>query len=119
MKKIIGKFFANIRQNFFNWRVNQEIFHQISPHLRKEANNGYPFESKDDMVKLHVRGNLHAGLNLHLIGHTAAKMPKFQGDAFRYIVYRDLNERLEMYLTLAEECIQPEKCDPQFVATHA
>src|SRR5260221_11344349 len=115
----ITLFFTNIRRKFFNWRVNREIFHQISPHLRKEADHGYPFDSKDDMVRLHIRGNLHASLNLRLIEQTAARMPKFQGDAFRYIAYRDLNERMEMYLELAGQCAQPETCNPRFVATHA
>jgi hypothetical protein len=117
--KPIKLFFAKIRRMYFNWRINREIFHRISPHLRNEGDCGYPFRSKDEMVRLHLRGNLHAGLNLRLIERTAAKMPKFQGDAFRYITYRDLNERLEMYLELAEQCVQPEICDPQFVATSA
>ena len=117
--KPIKLFFAKIRRVYFNWRVNREIFNRIFPHLRNEGHYSYPFRSKDEIVKLHIRGNLHAGLNLRLIGHTAARMPKLQGDAFRYIVYRDLNERMEMYLALAEECIQPEICDPQFVAAPA
>ena len=115
----IKSFFAKISQQFFRWRVNWEIFHRISPHLRNECNHGYSFRSKDEMVRLHVRGNLHAGLNLRLIERTAAKMPKFQGDALRYIAYRDLNERMEMYLALAEESIQSETCDPCFIATQA
>ena len=49
----------------------------------------------------------------------AGKMPKAYGDAFRYIAYRDLNERMKMYLEIAERRIQPETCDPRFVATRA
>jgi hypothetical protein len=104
---------------YFNWRINREIFSKISPHLRNEGDYGYSFRSKDEMVRLHIRGCLQARLTLRLIEQTAAKLPKFQGDAFRYIAYRDLNERMEMYLELAEKCIQPETCDPQFVATPA
>jgi|ERR1700733_10120645 len=115
----IKSFFAKIRQKFFNWRINWEIFHRISPHLRDEANNGYSFRSKDEMVRLHIRGNLHASLNLRLIERTAAKMPKFQGDALRYIAYRDLNERMEMYLALAEESIQPDSCESHLVPARA
>jgi hypothetical protein len=54
----IKSFFTNMRRKFFNWRVNREIFHRISPHLRDEANNGYSFRSKDEMVRLHIRNNL-------------------------------------------------------------
>jgi hypothetical protein len=113
------KFFSNIRRKLLNWRVNREIFDQIFPHLNKEANHGYPFNSDDEMEKLHVRGNLHARINLRLIERTAAKLPKAYGEAFRYIAYRDLTERMEMYLEIAEEQIQPETCDPDLVATHA
>jgi hypothetical protein len=115
----IKLFFAKIRRMYFNWRINREIFHEISPHLRNEGDHGYSFRSKDEMVKSHLRGCLHARLKLRLIEQTAAQMPKFQGDAFRYIAYRDLNERMEMYLELAEQSVQPETCDPQFVATRA
>jgi hypothetical protein len=119
MKQIIGKFFASIRQKLFNQRVNREIFHRIFPHLNRRADHGYPFSSDDELVKLHIRNNLQVGLNLRLIGEMAGKMPKAYGDAFRYIVYRNLNEQLKMYLEIAERRIQPETCDPHFVATRA
>ena len=115
----IGKFVSSLRQQCFNRRVTREIFGKIFPHLRQDANHGYPFQSKDEMEKLFVRHNLHARINLQLIERTAAKLPKAEGDAFRYIAYRDLNERMEMYLALAEERIRPETCDPQLVATRA
>jgi hypothetical protein len=116
MKKIIGKFFASIRQKLFNQRVNWEIFHKIFPHLNRRADHGYPFSSKDEMVKLHIRGGLDAQMRFDMIERTAAKMPKAYGDAFRYIAYRDLNERMKMYLEIAAERVQPETCDPRFVA---
>ena len=119
MEKNIRKFFATIRQKLFAAHINWEIFHKIFPHLNQKADHGYPFNSDDEMVKLHIRGNLHAGLNLRLIERTAAKMPKAYGDAFRYVAYRDLNERMEMYLELAEQRVQPQTCDPRFVATRA
>ncbi len=116
---MLKQFFANIRRKLFHRRVNREIYQKIFPHLNGEADHGYPFDSKDEMVKLHIRNNLKVGLNLRLIGATAAKMPKAEGDAFRYIAYRDLNERMQMYLEIAEGRIQSETCDPSFVATHA
>ena len=116
MKKIIGKFFASIRQKLFKQRVNREIFHKIFPHLNGQANHGYPFSSDDEMVRLHIRGGLDAQMRFDMIERTAARMPKAYGDAFRYIAYRDLNERMKMYLEIAAERIQPETCDPRFVA---
>ena len=113
------KFFANIRRKFFNRCVNREIFDKIFPQLNGEADHGYPFKSNGEMVRMHIRNNLEVGLNLRLIGEAASKMPKAYGDAFRYIAYRDLNERMKMYLEIAEERIQPETCDPRLVATHA
>ena len=117
--KNIRKFIANIRQKLFAARISREIYQKIFPQLNGEANHGYPFESDDEMVKLHIRGNLAAHGTLRLIERAAGKMPKAEGDAFRYIAYRDLNERMEMYLKLAEQREYPENCDPQLVATHA
>ena len=112
-------FFAKLRLKRFDRRVNQEIFQKIFSHLNGEANHGYPFDSNDEMVRLHIRNNLQVGLNLRRIGEMAGQMPKAYGDAFRYIAYRDLNERMKMYLEIAERRIQPETCDPRLVATHA
>ena len=103
----------------FNRRVNREIFDKIFPHLNQEANNGYPFHSDDQLVQSHIRGGLDAMLNLEAIEMTAAKLPAAYGKAFRHIAYRDLNERMKMYLEIAEERLQPERCDPRFVATAA
>lgn len=113
------KFFANIRRKLFNWRVNREIFQKIFPHLNGEANHGYPFGSKDEMVQLHIHSGLDAQMKFDMIERTAARMPKAYGDAFRYIAYRDLNERMKMYLEIAARRVQPETCDPRFVARQA
>ena len=117
--KIIGKFFAKIRQKLFTAHIEREIYHKIFPHLNRHADHGYPFDSRDNIERLHVRGILHARINLRLIERTAAKMPKAYGAAFRYIAYRDLNERMEMYLEIAEQRVYQEDCDPRFVATRA
>jgi len=113
------KFFANIRRKLFTAHILREIYHKIFPHLNGAANLGYPFDSDDEMIKLHIHGNLAAHGTLRLIERAAAKMPKAEGDAFRYIAYRDLNERMEMYLKLAEQREYSENCDPRLVPTHA
>lgn len=117
--KPIKLFFAKIRQKFFDWRVNREIFHKISPHLHYEGNHGYPFNSKDELAAAHIHAGLDAQSAFDMIERTAAKMPKFYGDAFRYIAFRDLHERMKMYLEIADERVHPETCDPRFVARHA
>jgi hypothetical protein len=99
------KFFASIRRKLFNRRVNREIFDNIFPHLNGHADNGYPFHSDHEMVRLHIRMNLQAGLNLRRIAEVAGRMPEAYGNAFRYIAYRDLNEFIERYLEIAEERI--------------
>ena len=117
--KIIKSFFAKIRQQFFNWRVNREIFHKISPHLHKEADYGYPFSSKDEMADQHIHSGLDAQTKFDMIEKAAAKMPQYYADAFRYIAYRDLNERLKMYLEIAAERVQPKNCNPRLIAKRA
>ena len=104
------KFFASIRRKLFNWRLNWEIFHKIFPHLRQEANHGYPFKSDDEMTRLHIRGRLQTKIDLDLIERAAARMPKAYGEAFRYLMYRDLQQRMERYMEVAEERIQPVTC---------
>jgi hypothetical protein len=71
-----------------------------------------PFHSDDEMVEQHIRNGLDAQMKFDMIERTAAKMPKAYGDAFRYIAYRDLNERMEMYLEIAKERIQPKAGTP-------
>jgi hypothetical protein len=116
---IIGKFVSKIRRKLFARRVEGEIYQKIFPHLNGAANHGYPFASTEEMEHHMVRGCLHARLNLQIIDRTAAQLPKAEGEAFRYIAYRDLNERMEMYLALAEERTRPETCDTRLVATRA
>jgi hypothetical protein len=119
MKKIIGKFFAKIRQTLFTARIEREIYHKIFPHLNQEADLGYPFHSEKEYETKCLYAELDAKLHVELIEKRAARMPKAYGDAFRYIAYRDLNERMKMYLELAERRVQPLTCYPHFAATRA
>jgi hypothetical protein len=112
-------FFAKLRLKRFDRRVNQEIFQKIFSHLNGEANHGYPFDSDEEFEKRCLYAELDAKLHVELIEKRAARMPAAYGKAFRYIAYRDLNERMKMYLEIAERRIQPETCDPRLVATQA
>jgi hypothetical protein len=113
--KPIKLFFGKIRRMYFNWRVNREIFNRISPHLRDEGNYGYPFRSKDELVAAHICSGLDVQVKFSMIERIASDMPKFQGDALRYVVYRDLNERIKMYLELAAESARPKTNRSRFV----
>ena len=83
----IRKFFASIRQWLFAARVEREIYHKVFPQINGQANHGYPFGSKDEMVRQYVCGNLTVHGTLRLIERAAGKMPRAEGDAFRYIAY--------------------------------
>ena len=96
-----------------------EIFNRIAAHINGEKKNGYPFDSIDKLAEAHIQSGLDAQMKFDMIERTAAKMPKAYGDAFRYVAYRDLNERMKMYLELAERRVQPKTCDMRFVATRA
>jgi hypothetical protein len=54
------------------------------------------------------------------------RMPKAYGEAFRFILYRELKackemprDRVKMFKMLARQRVQPAACDPRFVARHA
>ena len=115
----IRKFVSNLRQKLFAWRIQREIYQKIFPQLNREADHGYPFDSQDELVKLHIHGHLAAHGTLRLIEQAAGRMPRAEGDAFRYLAYRDLNERMARYLQLAEQREHPENCNPRFVTAHA
>ncbi len=115
MLHTIGSFLFNLHQLFI-WRVEREIYHRIFPHLRRERNNGYPFASDRDLQALLDQEHAKALALLTTIEHDSAQMPKAYGMAFRYIMYRDVNNRLKQYENLMRRCIRPE-CDPRFVAT--
>src|SRR5690349_4619059 len=119
MKQAIQKFFARVHQTLFQALVEWEIYHRIFPHLNREAEHGYPFQSKDEMVGLHIGYNLHARIDLRMIERAAARMPRAYGDAFRYIAYKDLNHRIKMYLELAEERVYLPGSDSHPVAAKA
>lgn len=57
--------------------------------------------------------------HLQVIAHITERLPKSYGQAFRYIVYRDINRRLMVYENLMRRRIRPKTCDPRFVARHA
>ena len=115
----IRSFIAYARLCLFTTGIEREIFRRVAPHLRKERDNGYPFRSKEQLSKAAIEEGLETKSCLEMIERQADHMGKFYGEAFRYIMYRDLNKRLRFYAELAPWRVQPKTCDPRFVATHA
>ena len=100
----IKLFFTKISQKLFNQHIHQEIEHNIFPQLCG-TQNGYPFgDSEEKLKELASFGGFDAQLNLEIIERRAKQLPDTYGDAFRYIMYRDLNMRMKMYLEFVQKC---------------
>jgi len=113
-KKPIISFFARATCKFFDKRINREIFDRIMPHLQREHDYGYPFDSREEMRTQTEQLNpeqLLAQIEEHI-----QNMPTGYGEAFRYILHRDLHERLCKYQSLARRRMR-RPCDPRFIAT--
>src|ERR1017187_7318605 len=95
------KFFASIRRKLLARRIHREIKHRVFPQLAGDKNCGYPFQTEDELWKCALRGELDAELHQKLL-QKAERMGKNYGQAFRYIMYRDLNARMKMYLEIVE-----------------
>ena len=117
--KNIKKFIERIRQRLFAAHVKREIYAKIFPHLRREADHGYPFDSDEKIIRSNMEAFLITESTLRLIERAADKMPKSEGDAFRHIAYRNLQRQMWRYLQFAHGRMQPPDCDPLFVATRA
>jgi|SRR5579859_7466660 len=118
-KRSIGKFVASIRRKLFMHRVGWEIIHKIFPHVNEWADYGYPFSSIEGMAASSNAKYRAAERTLRLIEQTASKLGEAEGNAFRYIAYRDLNERMSVYLEFASQRVPPATCDPRYIATRA
>jgi hypothetical protein len=105
--------FANNQQQMLAARVEWEINQMIFPHVKQQADYGYPFESIDEMLKEHVYNRMVAMINLDAIGSAAAKMQSEYGDAFQHIAFREISHLINAFLELAEQRVQthPRKAD--------
>ena len=110
----VGSFFTRMRQKFFDWRINLEIFERIFPHTLGEKDCGYSFRNNAEMDS--KTEELNAQELLDTIERHARNMPEGYGKAFRHIMHRDLNKRLLMFEKVARRRVSRE-CDPRFIAT--
>lgn len=109
-------FLQQLRQKFLDNRVSREIFDRIFPHIQGEKNHGYAFRSSSEMDA--ETAKLDAQALLEKIERHASNMPEAYSQAFRHVMHRDLNARLQMYEKIAQQRVR-RTCDPRFVAEHA
>ena len=100
--KQIKSFLTRIHRKFFAWRIECEIYNHIFPHLKKKSGRGYPFTTKAELWCNAYRAELDAKLCMEFLQEAEA-MEENYGQAFRYIMYRDLNARMKMYLDLMQK----------------
>jgi hypothetical protein len=102
--KNIGTLSAKIRQQLLARRIHREIEQRIFPQLAGDMDCGYPFKNSDKKLEcMALHGELDLKLQLDMIEHRAKQLPETYGKAFRYLMYRDLNERMGMYLEFVRE----------------
>jgi hypothetical protein len=107
IKRIIS-FFANLGDNLFALSVEREIYHRIAPQINREKDFAYSFRSKPGLRDAALKGHEDFLANIKIIEWQAENMGKFYGEAFRYIMYRDLNNRIREYLHLAQWRVDPD-----------
>ncbi len=103
-----------MRQKLFRWRIEREIFDRIMPHLQREKDHGYSFNTDEEMNAQTEDASVQPLLDT--IEGYILEMPDVYGALFRHIMHRDLHERLRMYEHVARRHIR-RSCDPHFVAT--
>ena len=92
--------------------IEQEINLRLLPHIHGEANHEYPFQDATGLARAAVHGALDVELELQVLKREAKSMGKEFGDAFRYLVYLDLKQRLAMFRQFIEHH------DPSVKDTH-
>jgi hypothetical protein len=110
-------FFTHLRQKLFGKGINWEIFQRLFPHCLGEKDHGYSFKTSQQMNEETEAFNVH-GL-LDSIEQQIEKMGQGYGESFRYIMHRDLQQRLKMYEEVARPRVIPDWIDPRLIATHA
>ena len=111
MKKLI----ASLRQKWLMWKIEREIYGGVFPHLEKKTDCGYPFQNHEELQEKIIHAKLDAQLHLEIIERQADEMGKAYGEAFRHIMYRDLNQRMLMYAKLVQQRVPHQSRIPQYV----
>lgn len=112
MKNCSLSFLARIRQQLFRHRLDFEIFHRIFPHLQKEATAGYSFQTNEEITAATEEIDLHALIDQ--VERQAQSLPVGYGRALRYVMHRDLQERLVRYGAVTQWHLPHRLRDPRF-----
>ena len=107
MINTIKSFFAYARMVVFANLIEWEIYQRMFPHLQQEKDSGYPFQSAEELREMLTRSQRDAKACLEIIERQADEMGKAYGEAFRFIMYRNLNRRLLPYMKLAQHRVPP------------
>lgn len=105
MKTTIVKFLSSLRLKLFVCHRDWEIFNRLLAHTQGEKACGYPF---DTMEQMRAQTQAHdAQALLDLLESQVQQMPQGYGEAFRYLMRRDICNRIEMHLNVAQKRIPP------------
>ena len=98
----IGKFFARIPNEKFAAEITREIDQNIFPHMNGQADHDYPFLTKKELYKARLDGSSKLRTRLCDLDSATLKlnMPEVECNAFLYLAYRDIEERIRLYLQL-------------------
>lgn len=103
----ISKIFAYFRMLILNSSIQWEISKRLFPHMNKERNWGYDFQSEEELLERIRQDRLEVLSCLESIDSQAEHMGKAYGAAFRHIMYRDLSSRLFSYMNIAQYRVPP------------
>ena len=112
LMKSIKLFFVKIRYALFTRFVDWEIYHRIFPHLLKTQKYEYPFDSESAFLKASLQNSLDVESCIKAAESRIGKLDKAYREAFQYIMYRDLKQRIEMFERLAEQRINSPLWNP-------
>jgi hypothetical protein len=115
--KWIRSLFARWVRKSFNADLEAEIYGRLFPHLEHETNEGYPFINDAEMIA--QTETLEGRQLLEGVERQIENMPDAYGQCFRYLMRKDIHERLQLYAALAKRRARPATIDPRFVAKHA
>ena len=118
-KSLIKVFFEGLFPKSFGQRLSDEIYWKIFPQAQGEADYGYPFTNDEELIAEMAREKSELLHKIKIIEQQADSMGKGFGEAFRYVMYHDLNKRMSLYAREGKRQVQPRSCDPQFVASKA
>ncbi len=97
----LGKFFAAVRRQIFFNAIERETKMKILPQIKGRADYGYPFSTNGELHKKRLETAMELWNTLRDLDAAGLQMPENECNAFLYIAYCDLNDRVKAYLEYA------------------